>query len=149
MPITINNLDKKAVGQRMKSVRKKLGLRQKDLAPILKISMASLSDIESGKSLPRHDAIYNLSLQYNVNIYYLLNGEGEMFQTDSFIRVVESGVFGIHTEFLKEFYRYFTDSSLVRYEMMSYFRELLLEKDKLIEKDILLNEKEQSGKEKS
>jgi hypothetical protein len=32
---------------------------------------------------------------------------------------------------------------------MSYFRELLLEKDKLIEKDILLYEKEQSGKEKS
>jgi hypothetical protein len=30
--------------------------------------------------------------------------------------------------------------------MMSYFHELLLEKDKLIEKDILLYEKEQSRK---
>ena len=79
----------------------------------------------------------------------LLHGEGEMFQTDLFIREVESGVYGIHTDFLKEFYRYFTDSSLVRYEMMSYFRELLLEKDKLIEKDILLDDKEKSEKEKS
>ena len=67
----------------------------------------------------------------------------------SFIRAVESGVYGIHTEFLKEFYRYFTESSIVRYEMMSYFRELILEKDKLIEKDILLYEKEQSEKAKS
>jgi transcriptional regulator with XRE-family HTH domain len=57
----------------MKSVRKKLGFRQKDLAPILNISTASLSDIESGKSLPRHDTIYNLSLNFNVNIYYLLH----------------------------------------------------------------------------
>ena len=133
----------------MKSVRKKLGFRQKDLAPILNISTASLSDIESGKNIPRHDALYNLSLQFKVNIYYLLHGEGEMFQTDSFIRDVETGVYGIHNEFLKEFYRYFTDSSLVRYEMMSYFRELVLEKDKLIEKDILLDEKEKSGKAKS
>lgn len=146
MPITINNLDKKAVGQRLKAVRKQLDFRQKDLAPRLNISIASLSDIESGKNFPRHDTIYNLSLNYNVNIYYLLYGEGEMFQTDSIKRAVESGYYGIHTEFLKEFYRYFNESSLVRYEMMSYFHELLLEKDKLIEKDILLYEKEQSRK---
>jgi len=127
-------------------VRKKLGFRQKDLAPILNISTATLSDIESGKNFPRHESIYNLSLKYNVNIYYLLHGEGEMFKTDSLKRAIESGVYGIHTDLLKEFYRYFSESSLVRYEMMSYFHEMLLEKDKLIEKDILLYEKEQSKK---
>jgi hypothetical protein len=61
----------------------------------------------------------------------------------------DPGFSGVHTEFLEEFYRYFNESSLVRYEMMCYFRELLLEKDKLIEKDILLYEKEQSEKGKS
>lgn len=132
----------------MKFIRKTLGLRQKDLSSFLNISSASLSDIESGKNYPRHDVIYNLSLKYNVNVYYLLHGEGEMFQTDAINRVIESGVYGIHTGFLKEFYRYFNESSLVRYEMMCYFRQLLLEKDKLIEKDILLYEKEKSGKEK-
>lgn len=133
----------------MKLIRKTLGLRQKDLSSMLNISTASLSDIESGKNFPRHDVIYNLSMKYNANIYYLLHGEGEMFQTDAVKRAIESGVYGIHTEFLKEFYRYFNDSSLVRYEMMCYFRELLLGKDKLIEKDILLYEKEKSEKEKS
>lgn len=126
----------------MKLIRKTIGLRQKDLSPILNISGASLSDIESGKNFPRHDVIYHLSLKFNVNIYYLLHGEGEMFQTDALKRAIESGVYGIHTGFLKEFYRYFNQSSLVRYEMMCYFWELLLEKDKLIEKDILLYEKE-------
>ena len=126
----------------MKAVRKKLGFRQKDLAPILNISTASLSDIESGKNFPRHDSLYNLSLKYNVSIYYLLHGEGEMFRTDSIKQAIESGAYGIHTDFLKEFYRYFNESSLVRYEIMGYFHELLLEKDKLIEKDILLYEKE-------
>ena len=130
----------------MKLIRKTLGLRQKDLSPMLNISSASLSDIESGKNFPRHEVIYNLSLKYNVNIYYLLHGEGEMFQTDAVKRAVESGIYGIHTGFLKEFYRYFNESSLVRYEMMCYFRQLLLEKDKLIEKDILLYEKEKSKK---
>jgi transcriptional regulator with XRE-family HTH domain len=148
VPVILKNLDKKGVGNRMKMIRKSLGLRQKDLASSLNISCASLSDIESGKGLPRHDVIYNLSKKYNVNIYYLLHHQGEMFQTDAVKQAIESGVFGIHTGFLKEFYRYFNDSPLVRYEMMGHFRNLLLEKDNLIEKDIRLYEKEQDEKKK-
>jgi transcriptional regulator with XRE-family HTH domain len=144
MPITFRNFDKKGVANRMKKIRKVLKIYQKDLADSLGVSAASLSDIETGKSIPRHDVIYNLSKKYNISIYYLLHGEGEMFQSDSVKREIESGVYGIHTEFLKEFYRYYNESSIVRYEMMGFFRTMLLEKDKLIEKDIRLNEIEQA-----
>jgi transcriptional regulator with XRE-family HTH domain len=144
---SFKNLDKKAVGQRVKLIRTSLGMNQKEFASSLTISAASLSDIETGKGIPRHDTIFQLSRKYKVNIYYLLHGEGEMFHADSLKRVIESGVYGNHTEFIKEFYRYICESPLVRYEMMGYFRTLLVEKDKLIEKDIRLYEKEKTEKE--
>lgn len=145
--LCFKNFDKKAVGQRVKMIRTCLGMNQKEFAASLTISAASLSDIETGKGVPRHDSIYHLSGKYKVNIYYLLHGEGEMFRTDSTKRVIESGVYGRHTEFLKVFYRYICESPLVRYEMMGYFRTLLVEKDRLIEKDIRLYEKEKAEKE--
>jgi transcriptional regulator with XRE-family HTH domain len=140
--ISFNNLDKKEVGTRLKLIRRTLGYKQKDFASALTISSASLSDIESGKNVPRHDVIYNLYTKYNVSIYYLLHGKGEMFQVGKIKNIMESGYYGVHTEFIREFYRYFCGSPLVRYEMMGFLRQFLLEKDKIIEKDILLNEKE-------
>jgi len=140
--ISSKTLDKKDVGARLKKIRRALGYRQKDFASELTISTASLSDIELGKNVPRHDVIFNLHKKFNINIYYLLHGEGEMFQAGLFKNQIESDKFKMHREFLEEFSRYFCGSPLVRYEMMGFFRQILLEKDKLIEKDILMYEKE-------
>jgi transcriptional regulator with XRE-family HTH domain len=135
--------DIKKIGERMKAIRGALKLLQKDMAKELEISPANLSEIESGAAAPRHEAIYNLSKKFNVNIYYLLHGKGGMFQSDSIERSVTPEVYGANTGFLKEFLKYFRKSSLVRYEMMSYFRTSLLENEVLIEKDIKRYKQEQ------
>jgi transcriptional regulator with XRE-family HTH domain len=144
----IKGLDLKAIGQRMKVIRKNLGYKQREFAAELTISAATLSDIESGKGKPRHDAIYNLAKKYNVNIYYLLHGKGEMFMSNIIERSIVPETYGGHTEFLLKFLKYFKESSIVRHEMMRFFRTYMIEKEATIEKDILWTKREKEEKEK-
>lgn len=128
--------DVRAIGLRMRAIRKELGYKQKDFSRELNISPAGLSDIESGNGKPRHDVIFNLAHKFDVNVRYLLHGNGEMFVNDSIEKSIVPETYGPNTEFLREFLKYFKESTLVRYEMMSYFRTYILEKENLIEKDI-------------
>ncbi len=129
-------IDKNAVGQRLKSIRTTLNLSQREFARGLEISTASICNIESGKGLPRHDAIYNLAAKFNVNINFLLHGTGEMFIRDVLKQRIESGEFKPYTGFLKEFLNYTRASSVVRYEMMNYSWKYVIENEGLIEKEI-------------
>lgn len=128
--------DVRAIGLRMRAIRKKLGYKQKDFSRELNISPAGLSDIEAGNGKPRHDVIFRLTDKFDVNIYYLLHGRGEMFIGDNIEKSIVPETYGPNTGFLREFLEYFRESTLVRYEMMSYFRTFILEKENLIEKDI-------------
>ena len=129
-----DEIDRQAIGRRFKSIRTGLGLSQRELAEKLNISAATLCSIESGKGIPRHDAIYNLAAVYNVNIYYLLHGSGEMFMTDIITRQIESGEFKTYRGFLKEFLRYMRGSTVVRYNMMNFFWKYIIENETLIDK---------------
>lgn len=126
----------------MRAIREKLKLVQRDFAGELDISGASLSEIEAGNGKPRFNVIYNLSKKFNVNIYYLLHGKGEMFMADDIARTIAPETYGEHTEFLKTFLRYFNDSLMVRYAVMTHFRTYIIEKEGLIEKDIAKNKAE-------
>lgn len=144
-----NNLeiDKKSIDRRLKLIRTTLNLSQREFAGGLNISSSSICSIESGKGLPRHDVIYNLAAKFNVNIYFLLHGTGEMFMTDLLKQRIESGEFKPYTGFLKEFLKYIRGSSVIRYEMMNYFWKYFIENEGLIEKEIIyFKKKEDLGK---
>jgi len=126
---------------RMQSIRKRLGFKQHNFAGELGISPASLSEIEAGRAKPMFDTIFNLTKKFNVNVYYLLHGQGVMFFGDDGERSIGTGKFGEYTEWLRKFLYYFHESEMVRYSIMSYFKRYLLENDKLIEKDINSNKK--------
>lgn len=132
----------KEIGLRLQEVRKKLNLLQKDFAKTLDISNASLSEMEAGNAKPRFELLYNITKKYNVNVNYLLHGEGEIFMTDEISR--QSGIeFSQgNKDFFKEFIYYFNCSHLVRTAMMNYFRAYILEKEKLIQKDIVKSQNE-------
>ena len=138
----------KKTGKRMQAIRSKLKLLQRDFAAELDISPASLSEIEAGNGKPRFNVIYNLTKKFNVNIYYLLHGKGEMFMADDIERNIVPETYGEHTEFLKTFLRYFNDSLMVRYAMMTHLRTYLIEKEHLIEKDVEKNKREKDKKTK-
>lgn len=133
------------IGLRMQTIRKRLGFKQQNFAAELGISPASLSEIEAGRAKPMFDTIFNLTKKFNVNVYYLLHGQGEMFIGDDVERSIGTGKFGEYTEWLRKFLFYFRQSEMVRYAMMSEFKKYLLENERLIEKEI--NSKQQSNEE--
>jgi transcriptional regulator with XRE-family HTH domain len=122
--------------RRVKEIRTKLGLMQKDFAKGLKITGASLSEVESGKYKPGYEFYVNISREYNVNLYYLLFGEGEMFHDPTAYFDKTSEDFSAKKSDLMKFLWYFRRSSIVQYSVMSQFRSLFLRDKDTIEKEV-------------
>jgi len=141
-----DNDELKSIGERLVGIRKKLNLLQKDFARELDISNASLSEIEAGNNKPRFELIYNLTLKFKVNIYYLLHGQGEMFMPTEMESLTAARKYGPDTEkWLKNFLNYFNESEMLRYAMMSYFSKYLTENRKSIELEILSSRGQKEG----
>jgi transcriptional regulator with XRE-family HTH domain len=142
----IEEENKDTVGYRIKQIRKALNIKGKDFAPRIKISGPSLSEIEKGKYYPNFEFMANIAREFNVNLYYLVFGEGEMF--------IEPGKyidFGILEELvsssssIRKFLYYFERSEIVRFFVLGQFKQkLMLEKD-IIEKEIAEFEKDSKG----
>ncbi len=64
----------------LKAARQKLGLSQKEMADKINIQQAQYSRYEIGTS-PSTEILEKLIKQFNININYLLTGEGSMFIT--------------------------------------------------------------------
>jgi transcriptional regulator with XRE-family HTH domain len=128
------------IGLRMQAIRKRLGFKQINFAAELGISPASLSEIEAGRAKPMFDTIFNLTKKFNVNVYYLLHEQGEMFSGDDVARSIGTGTFGGYTEWLRKFLYYFRESEMVRYAMMAEFKKYMLENERIIEKEIKSNQ---------
>lgn len=141
----------KEIGQRVKEVRRYLNLRQNNFAQALDISNANLCEIEAGAAKPRFEFLYNISLKFNVNLLYLLHGQGEMF-----IKSPEEGItdeikdeFDEAIKFLKKLpthrkeltalLRDFNDSQMLRYAVISYYLTYKSQNWELIKRDIELS----------
>ncbi len=66
------------LGDRLRQWRKSLPLKSFELAELIDISQGSLSDIENNKSLPSADTIAKIHINTNINIIWLLIGQGPM-----------------------------------------------------------------------
>ena len=128
------------IGLRMQAIRKHLGFKQQNFAGELGISPASLSEIEAGRSKPMFDTIFNLTKKFNVNVYYLLHGQGDMFAGDEIARTIDPNKYGAYTDWLKNFLYYFYGSDMVKYAMMGSFKKLMLENGSTVEKEIEINQ---------
>lgn len=66
----------KTTGKRLRAWRKSVPLKLMELSRLIKVSQGSLSDLENDKSLPSATTLANLSIYTDLNIYWLLNGQG-------------------------------------------------------------------------
>jgi len=69
----------KKIGERLKEYRKIKGYKVVKFSNILNISQGSLSGLENNKSKPSADTLANLVLHTDINIKWLLTGNGEVF----------------------------------------------------------------------
>lgn len=75
----MGEFSQKALGRRIAYLRRKLGLKQKDLASLLGKTVAAVASWEVGRNLVPTDVIAKLVKEYEVNPLWLLFGEGPMF----------------------------------------------------------------------
>ncbi len=64
---------------RLKELRKVLGLKQRDIAERLGVDVSNVGGWESGRNTIPDTRVYQLCKEYNVNRTWLETGEGEMF----------------------------------------------------------------------
>jgi transcriptional regulator with XRE-family HTH domain len=67
--------------ERLKLLRKALGIKQRELAERLEVKVGTIGDWESGKPLPRARVI-QICKEYGVNRTWLETGVGEMFEPE-------------------------------------------------------------------
>ncbi len=71
-----------AYGSRVKEIRKRLQLSQKEFSEGLEISYGYMSEIEAGKRAAGYKFLKNLYMKYRVNFKFLFTGKGPMLETD-------------------------------------------------------------------
>lgn len=67
----IEIIDKKLVGSRLREVRKKNNLTQKELANILNTTQSTISDYENGANLILTSFAYQVCFEYNISMDWL------------------------------------------------------------------------------
>lgn len=143
-------MDLAGIGTRLKDIRKKLNLRQKEFADVLNTTMVTLSDIETGKKRPGSDILFILSDVYKVNLDFLLHGQGHMFRLGAEAKgvLVDENVFGDYTKDVREMLWYMQHSMLARSAFITLTKEYIYRNEEILKKDIKLQE-EKNYKEKS
>jgi transcriptional regulator with XRE-family HTH domain len=122
-------------------VRTELNLKQKELAAKMGMSGFALSQMEAGNARPRLMLFFHLSRDFDVNLDFLLHGEGDMFKsgkTPSQSAAIETFQ-GDTKKFLQSFHNYFELSPLFRFSMKAFFTNLLGDQEHLIKKEVEKN----------
>lgn len=90
------------MGNRVKLIRKSMGLNQEEFSKIFNCSNAFISAVEKDKSKLSVENLIKLLVEYNVNINYLLADIGEMF-----IGQDKADLTGINEEQLRKYFKKF------------------------------------------
>lgn len=69
----------KSIGERLKTVRKELGLSQEEFAKGLDLSRSRIGHIEKDERTLTDRVLNAMTREYAINKDYILTGEGEMF----------------------------------------------------------------------
>jgi transcriptional regulator with XRE-family HTH domain len=101
--------NQKTTGKRLRAWRKSVPLKLMQLSKLIKVSQGSLSDLENDKSMPSATTLANLSTYTDLNIFWLLTGNGpvsrklapEMEKTTEQSRLYEDFMFMMQDRKLK------------------------------------------------
>jgi SOS-response transcriptional repressor LexA len=67
-------------GQRLRSVRKALGLSQVEFSATLKVNASAISQMETDRIKPSLETLLLLAKTHKVNLHWLITGSGQMFE---------------------------------------------------------------------
>lgn len=137
------------LGKRFKDFRKKLNLTQAKLAEALSCKQATIADYEKGRITPSAKILNIMVENYNLNVNWLLTGEGPMFlnqepntnnvparEETSKLKKLEEEIAALKksiTELEKECQELDIQNKELNNKLVHRMQELLDAKDKLLE----------------
>jgi len=71
------------INERIKEIRNKIKLNQRDFAAKIKVGQPTLAMFETGQRTPKDIHIKAICTEFNVNEEWLRTGEGEMFKREA------------------------------------------------------------------
>ena len=128
-----NSLD---IGDRLKGIRKKLKLHQKEMAAALQIAPSYLCEIEKGNGNPGPELFVRLASEFNVNMNYLFTGNGEMF-SDAPLKIKKQE-FGINEDIdtLEKINWLYEKSIVFRGMLISQVNKIMYQEREMIEHNL-------------
>jgi len=70
------------IGLRLKNIRESINLTQKEFGDKINIAMSAVSRYELNDTLPNKDVLNKIVEFFNINLHWLLTGNGTMLLTD-------------------------------------------------------------------
>jgi transcriptional regulator with XRE-family HTH domain len=131
-------IDIKAIGSRIKEIRKSLGILQDEFANTLNVSSPTLSDVENGKTKAGFDILYHLQEVYHVDLAFILQGEGTPFKEKKAAPqdTIDDFYFGEFTPDIKEILFYMHQSRFFLGFVISLCKDYLQKNESIIKRDI-------------
>ncbi len=130
--------DNDQFAERIKMVRKALGLNKSELARELGMSSTAIRKIEDSDTRPGYVFFESLSRKFNVNLYYLFHGQEPMFRNEKEEKLV-SGILkdSILTESEMEWILiHLRGSDYVQHMIAAELKNILSEKGTLVNKEL-------------
>lgn len=86
----------KRLNERIRILRKQLGMSQEEFAAKLGITKQAVSNMETHKSAPSPAVLYKMHTEFDINLNYIIAGTGDIF-------ITEKGNNALKASLLKEF----------------------------------------------
>jgi transcriptional regulator with XRE-family HTH domain len=132
-------------GQRIKAVRRRLNMTQKEFGEAVDLSVSFISDIESGRSKACLDFFFNLARKFNINLYYLILGEGEIIDTQGQRPTMGNKKVGQSLNTLGELIWYAERSPMMLHTMLGFASRFIHENREYLIKEIEESEENKSS----
>jgi transcriptional regulator with XRE-family HTH domain len=128
---------KKAIGQRMRKIRKALGYTQEKMVSFFDIGRANYSRIEKGEVFPGANILHTLRAKFNVSLDWLITNTGKMFAQDQERKEYNEYNDKIYSDQYKEEIRellsYVERVPMVKHAIISFFLEYKIRHQKMIQ----------------
>jgi len=118
------SIDKAETGKRLSELRKMHDLTILELSKKSGLSKAMISETEAGKNKPSPNLMLALIKLFNVNINWLLTGEGEIYQKPGEVKQ-KPAVEGEFNDLYYDLLWHLENTPVVRYSVMGFFSEYM------------------------
>ena len=142
-------IDLVPIGLRLKKVRQSLGLNQDQLGAKVDLSKTTICDYEVGKTPPGFDFLYKLSGMFDIDIDFIMRGEGPVSRDKNRSLISPPGekVFGEYEPEVAKILDYMKKSNMVLLAVVTMALDYIDSNKSLIEKSMNI-EKEKRGEKK-